>query len=72
MTHKDVLRAFSEELCVPFPSILKWYPNGRDSVRVTLKNGPFDGEYVFSYEGEGCWIFETMDHYIKRVKEHKL
>lgn len=66
MTHKDILKACISELGIMETDILKWYPNGHNSIRVLLKNSAFNGEFAFSYEGKGCWIFETADHFAKR------
>lgn len=69
MTHKDIFAAFLNELGVQKEDVISWYPNGHNSIRVAVKSSLFKGDFAFTYESIGCWIFETMDHYVKRLKE---
>lgn len=72
MTHKDIFQAFLDTMSIQKESVIKWYPNGHNAIRVTLSFGRLNGEYVFTYNGKDSWIFETTEHYIKRLKEKKL
>lgn len=66
MTHKDVYKYFT----LYFPQFAEhveiWYPNGKNSVRVRQKNGQ---DFVFTYNGEMLWCFETVENHINRIRK---
>lgn len=66
MTHPFVY----EEFKTYFPQYEEltdlWFPNGKNSIRVRLKN---KRELVFTINGTRDWCFETVDSYLKRMGE---
>lgn len=65
MKHEDVYKQFIKQ----FPEIAKvikeWFPNGRNSVRVRLKNG---SDFIFTFFTLNDWCYETLDSYIRKMK----
>ena len=65
MTHVEVYKQFNKK----FPEITKevedWFPNGKNSVRVRIKNG---SDFVFTYNNWTDWCFETVDSFIKKLR----
>lgn len=43
--------------------IIKWEPARRNSIYILYKNG---AEYIFSYNNEHSFSFETVEHFIER------
>lgn len=69
MSHNEIYKKF--EKCLPIyagDKVALWFPNGRNSIRVRLKDGL---EYIFSYEGQQDWKFETVKSFIKNMKGGK-
>lgn len=69
MSHSDVMKWF--ELYFPDYSgdnITMWFPNGKNSIRVRQKNGQ---EFVFTYISSKDWLFETVSHFLDRLKGGK-
>lgn len=68
MLHAAVYELFKSY----FPSYAEntraWFQNGRNSIKIRNNNGQ---EYVFTYYGEKGWCFETVNHYIMRLKGEK-
>ena len=54
--HREIMRLFKEISHTPDEDIEAWYPNGRDSVRVKLKN---KRELIFTYKSYNYWRLET-------------
>jgi hypothetical protein len=63
MMSKDIYEWFK----LYFPQFVEhvetWFPNGKNSVRVRQTNGQ---EFIFSYNGQRDWRFETVDSFLKK------
>lgn len=68
MLHHNVLIKFN----LYFPHITSdvetWFPNGRNSIRIRLHDLR---EFIFTYNDEKDWCFETKESFIKRLKGEK-
>lgn len=55
------------KMCMPHQAklIVKWFPNGKNSIRVRFANNE---DFIFTYNGEQNWCYETVDSYIVRMK----
>lgn len=62
MTQKEVLEKFVEISHVSKDEIDIWFPNGRSSVRVRLKNG---NELIFTYKNKNIWRLETKASFLE-------
>lgn len=65
MTQKDVLKAFMEISRTTEEDIEMWFPNGKDSVRVKLKN---KRELIFTYDSPNYWRLETKGAFLTNMK----
>ena len=65
MTQRDVFKAFMEISRTTEQDIEAWFPNGRDSVRVRLKNKK---ELIFTYDSPNYWRLETKGAYLTDMK----
>lgn len=45
--------------------VVQWFPNGLNSIRVRLTN---KDEFIFTYNSDKNWCYETVDSYIVRMK----
>lgn len=65
MTHDIVFDCFRKQ----FPHLAKrltaWFPNGKNSIRVRYKA---EGDFIFTFNKEGDWSYETVDCFINRLK----
>lgn len=68
MTHKEVFEKF--EKCFPqFAETVECiFPNGKNSIRVRIA---YLRDYIFTFNDEYDWCFETVDSFIKRMKGEK-
>lgn len=66
MNHKSIYEAFKVKLPKYADAVVTWFPNGKGSVRVRLIDNK---EYVFSFNSDKDWIFETADSHLKRMKK---
>lgn len=62
MTQKEVLEKFEEISHISKDEIDTWFPNGRSSVRVRLKNG---NELIFTYKNKNIWRLETKASFLE-------
>lgn len=67
MTHSKLIELFK----IYFPlyagdALSAWFPNGKNSVRIRQKNGK---EFIFSFNSDLEWRFETVDSFLKNRKE---
>ena len=46
-----------------------YFPNGKNSIRVRQKDGK---EFIFSFNGEKTWRFETIDQFLAGMKGGKV
>jgi hypothetical protein len=65
MTHLQVINIFKSKFSLYSNHIKEWFPNGKNSVRIRLKNGQ---EFVFTHNTPSDWCFETIDSFIKRLR----
>ena len=63
--HKTVFAIFSEYFPKYVEESEKWFPNGKNSVRIRMKNKT---EFIFTFENSRNWSFMTLDEYIKKMK----
>ena len=68
MTHLDVYEWFKRYFPQYAEHVETWFQNGKSSVRVRQENKQ---EFIFTYNGEKNWCFETVDSYVMRMKERK-
>lgn len=65
MKHVEVY----EKLKEMFPKYVlyseDWFPNGKNSVRVRIKDG---SDFIFTYRSFNDWCLETVDSYIRKMK----
>jgi antitoxin component YwqK of YwqJK toxin-antitoxin module len=66
MWHKDVLVRFKDISHISDEDIKEWFPNGKNSIRVVLKN---DYQLVFIYNSAKDWCLETRVSYENRLSE---
>ena len=65
MTQKDVFKAFLEISRTTEEDIEMWFPNGKDSVRVKLKDKQ---ELIFTYDSPRYWRLETRGAFLTDMK----
>lgn len=69
MVHTDIYNWFA----LYFPNYVgervdKWFPNGKNSIRVRQTNGQ---EFIFTYNSQKDWRFETINSFLSSVKGGK-
>lgn len=69
MVHTDVYKWFA----LYFPDyagdrVDKWFPNGKNSIRVRQTNGQ---EFIFTYNSQKDWRLETVNSFLSSVKGGK-
>lgn len=66
MPHVKICELFAT-LCPGYAELMDdWLPNGKNSIRVRLNN---HREYIFSYENEQDWKFETVKSFMRGNKK---
>lgn len=65
MKHDIILYYFKHHMRHEALQMMEWFPNGLNSIRVRLTNKE---DFIFTYNGEQNWCFETVDSYIVRMK----
>lgn len=68
MLHIVVLKRFKEIFPIKDDSIEYWCPNGKNSIRVRLKNRV---ELVLTYLSNKKWRLETVESFNENDKLHK-
>lgn len=68
MIHEKIFIIFEERFSDIASQSCMWFPNGKDSVRVRMKNKQ---EFIFTYHGEKDWSLETINRYLTRLKGEK-
>lgn len=58
------------KICFPTyaESVETWFPNGKNRIRVRLIN---KYDFIFTYNNNRDWCFETVDSFIARTKGDK-
>ena len=46
-------------------TIIAWFPNGYNSIRIRFEDC---SEFIFTYDGDDDWCFETVDRFTRRLK----
>lgn len=69
MVHTDVYKWFA----LYFPDyagdkVDKWFPNGKNSIRVRQTNGQ---EFIFTYNSQKDWRLETVNSFLSSAKGGK-
>lgn len=69
MVHTDVYKWFA----LYFPDyagdrVDKWFPNGKNSIRVRQTNGQ---EFIFTYNSQKDWRLETINSFLSSAKGGK-
>lgn len=64
MVHREVLSQFQTHFPQYKKNIDCWFPNGKDRVRVRLRNRT---ELVFTFHDEKDWRLETVASFIDRT-----
>lgn len=65
MTPKDVYKAFRDISRTTDEDIEMWFPNGKDSIRVKLRNKQ---ELIFTYDSPKYWRIETRGAFLTDMK----
>lgn len=65
MQHDLIFHYFKKHMPTESRQIVQWFPNGLNSIRVRLTNNE---EFIFTYNSEKEWCYETVDNYIVRMK----
>ena len=65
MIHSKVFKCFQECLPTFYENAETYFPNGKNSIRVRQKDGK---EFIFSFNGEKTWRFETVDRFLADMK----
>lgn len=65
MAHNDVYKQFKTQFPEYEEHIEDWFPNGKNSIRVRIKNG---SDFVFTYNHWTDWCFETVESYIRKMR----
>lgn len=66
MVHTDVYKLFKLTLPTFAEKMTEYFPNGKNSIRV--RNSGARQEYVFTVNGANEWRFETIDSFLKYLK----
>lgn len=66
MKHTEVLEIFKKTLPDYAKYLKEWFPNGRNEIRVRLLDMR---QFIFVYNSEEDWMFETLDRYIAQMRE---
>ena len=69
MVHSKVFECFQEHLPAFAEKVETYFPNGKNSIRVRQKDGK---EFIFSFNGEKTWRFETIDQFLAGLKGGKV
>lgn len=62
MLHNELFDVFKAITHIPDDAIDCWFPNGKRSVRVRLKNGL---EVILTYDSPRKWAIETKDFWLE-------
>lgn len=65
MKHDLIIYNFKNLMPHQARLIAEWFPNGKNSIRIRLTNKE---EFIFTYNSEREWCYETVDSFIVRMK----
>lgn len=68
MTHKEVFEKFKLYFPQFAESVETIFPSSKNSIRIRIG---YLRDYIFTFNGERDWCFETVDSFIKRMKGEK-
>lgn len=68
MIHTKVYEQFEKQFPQYSEYVDTWFPNGKNSVRVRIKDG---SDFIFTYNNWTDWCFETVESYIKKMRKEK-
>lgn len=73
MTHRQVYDAFRAIFPNQVTEETIWFQNGRNSIRLRGLTGlyPVKTDFVFTVFEKDAWRLETIDSFIKHLKEGK-
>ena len=66
MTHKFIFEAYKAILPSYANATESWKENGKHCIRVRLINRQ---QFIFTFNSDKDWCFETVDHHNKRTKK---
>lgn len=64
MSHSEIFKKFNNIFSGIVPEVNEWFANGKDSIRVRIKNG---SDFIFTYKSDTEWKYETLDSYIHNI-----
>ena len=65
MLHGQVYKYFKEILPDMEKKVIKYFPNGKNSIRVRQDDGR---DFIFSFESPLIWRYETVNHFVANMK----
>ena len=65
MVHSKIYEQYKKMLPEYEKITMEWFPNGKNSIRVRLKNRL---DLIFIYNKTDDWCFETVKSYINHMK----
>ena len=68
MAHTQILNKFEDLMPAYYEKMILWFPNGKNSIRIRLSDYR---EFVFTYNKPDDWLFETLRHFLDRLKADK-
>lgn len=65
MNHEEIFECFKSNFPGDHFYVVEWFPNGKNSIRIRRIN---DRDYVFTYNGQHDWCYETVESFIRKMK----
>lgn len=72
MTHGEIYKKFLTVVPSNIGYLVNWYPSGTGAIRLRFHDVYSLRDYIFSYNSDDDWCFETIDSYIKKMKGDKM
>lgn len=66
MIHTIIIEIFKQNFPQYKDNITEWYPNGKNSIRVKLKDKT---EIVYTHNSDRNWSLESKKHFINKLNE---
>lgn len=68
MTHKEVFEKFKKYFPQFADAVETIFPCNKNTIRIRVG---YLHDYMFTFNGEYDWCFETVDSFVKRMKGEK-